>query len=597
MMYKPRLPVLLIVMTLIAVYVAGCGGGSGGGDPQTTGSATLTILWPTPATQIAVPESAKITITNGDQTVAEHTVNRPTDVTASLVDIQDLPAGTFTVTVTAYPLINAGGSPISQVSSQLVIQTGSDTKLSFSTDAAVDRVVVTAPSTTLAANSSIKLTATPETSEGVAVLVPAGSITWDSANDSIASVDSTGTVTAHSPGDVDITATESTSGQSGSLTITVPAGKWTVMVYMGADNNLAPFGVQDINEMESVGSTSNVNVVVQADHNGQYDYAYSSWYGARRYLITKDNDLGTIHSTLIQDMGNTNMASPQTLINFIQWATTSYPADHYLLVIWDHGRGWRTGTQAIELNKAPMKSVCYDETSGDEMSLAELAQALGAAHHSDVVFFDACLMGMVEVAHAIRNSADVMVASEESVPANGEPYNTLLSHMNANPQMTAQTLGQVITDDYIASYSSYDGPVTMAALNLQSIDQLTSAADQLSDAIVANMSQVRSGVRTAQSATQHFDNSTNPEYTYYRDLYDFARLVNTYVANTAVQSAAQGVMSAVSSTVIREGHRDADVAYSHGISVYLPNPGSMVPQYTGTTFAQATSWDDMLSQY
>jgi hypothetical protein len=39
--------------------------------------------------------------------------------------------------------------------------------------------------------------------------------------------------------------------------------QWTYMVYMGADNNLANAGLTDLNEMESVGSTAEVAIVVQ----------------------------------------------------------------------------------------------------------------------------------------------------------------------------------------------------------------------------------------------------------------------------------------------------------------------------------------------
>ena len=40
---------------------------------------------------------------------------------------------------------------------------------------------------------------------------------------------------------------------------------WTVMVYLAAGNDLETVGIQDINEMEMVGSTKEVNIVVQID--------------------------------------------------------------------------------------------------------------------------------------------------------------------------------------------------------------------------------------------------------------------------------------------------------------------------------------------
>ena len=41
--------------------------------------------------------------------------------------------------------------------------------------------------------------------------------------------------------------------------------KWTVMVYMAGDNNLDGAALRDIEEMTRVGSTKDVNVLVQLD--------------------------------------------------------------------------------------------------------------------------------------------------------------------------------------------------------------------------------------------------------------------------------------------------------------------------------------------
>jgi hypothetical protein len=62
--------------------------------------------------------------------------------------------------------------------------------------------------------------------------------------------------------------------------------KWTFMVYMDADNNLDPAGLDDINEMEIVGSTDNVNIVVLLD---RWDEVYTS--GSWSYYIQKGEDI------------------------------------------------------------------------------------------------------------------------------------------------------------------------------------------------------------------------------------------------------------------------------------------------------------------
>src|SRR5262245_56016982 len=45
---------------------------------------------------------------------------------------------------------------------------------------------------------------------------------------------------------------------------------WTLLVYMVADNNLEPFALQDIAEMADVGSSQNLNIIVQIDRAEAY---------------------------------------------------------------------------------------------------------------------------------------------------------------------------------------------------------------------------------------------------------------------------------------------------------------------------------------
>jgi len=79
------------------------------------------------------------------------------------------------------------------------------------------------------------------------------------------------------------------------------SAEWTVMVYLDADNNLESAGINDINEMEIVGSSDDVNVVVQVDripysvlaaNNQGYadDVSNGDWTNTRRYYIIQDFD-------------------------------------------------------------------------------------------------------------------------------------------------------------------------------------------------------------------------------------------------------------------------------------------------------------------
>ncbi len=93
--------------------------------------------------------------------------------------------------------------------------------------------------------------------------------------------------------------------------------------------------------MEVIGSSDSVNIIVQFDRIDGYDNTNGDWTDTRRFKITQDSDTETISSSPVQMLGEANMGHPQTLTDFINWGVTNYPAEHYMLVLWNHGGGWR----------------------------------------------------------------------------------------------------------------------------------------------------------------------------------------------------------------------------------------------------------------
>src|SRR5947207_7593755 len=105
---------------------------------------------------------------------------------------------------------------------------------------------------------------------------------------------------------------------------------WTFMVYMAGDNSLDPNGIQDLKEMKRVGTNADINVVAQFDSE-------SAGHRTTRYLLTKGSDLA---GDVVGTLGATNTGDPKNLVDFTNCAITNYPAQRYLLVLWNHGQGW-----------------------------------------------------------------------------------------------------------------------------------------------------------------------------------------------------------------------------------------------------------------
>jgi len=360
---------------------------------------------------------------------------------------------------------------------------------------------------------------------------------------------------------------------------------WTFMVYLDGDNNLEEYCIDIFLNLSSVGSTANVNIVVQLDRIGGYDNRFGDWTDCKRFYITKD--MTPTPENAVQDLTEVNMGHPNTLTNFINWAIGSYPADKYCLVLFDHGSGC-------------VESVCFDDTSGgDALSLSELSQALSAVPAKmDVVYFYACLMGMAEVAYQIRDYADVMVASEEVAYA-GAPLD-YLSNLTANPSMSASELADVIVSSYIEYTTANSLQSTMSGVDLSQISSLKTATDSLAQRLNESESVYNETIKRVRGQTEGYEGPYSDMYGWYMDLYHFAQLIYQYIPDSAIKTDAANVMAWLNSTVFVEGH--CYHPNSHGLSIFFPwktgtNYDSFMTAYSAIDFANHTMWDEFVDYH
>jgi len=352
---------------------------------------------------------------------------------------------------------------------------------------------------------------------------------------------------------------------------------WTVMVYMDGDNTLDYYAWDDLSEMESIGSSSEINIVTQVD-------LYNSCSGTYRYFVT-GAEQGSIYplypNDIVQTLPEQNMADPAVLNDFINWGINNYPADHYILILWDHGGGWRE-------ENIFTKGIIVDDTSNDFLTMAELVQGLEDIEEPvDIIGFDACLMQMVEVYYEIGSSVTITsppgygIGSEESEWGDGWPYDLILADLISNPSMSESTLCETIVNDYI----SYCGSVgTLSALYFSpEITQSTEAVNAINSFANALMnSAYQTKINLARSSAQSYSSAD------FKDFYDFAQIIKNNVPDC--QSEAQTIMDLITTVVISEAHTEFSVDNSYGLSIYLPDSSN----YDTLLFAIDTQWDEFL---
>jgi hypothetical protein len=366
--------------------------------------------------------------------------------------------------------------------------------------------------------------------------------------------------------------------------------KWTYMVYMGADSNLEQFGIDDFNEMAAVGSTSDLNIIVQFDRRPGGTSANGDWTTAKRFNITKD--MTPDPANAIEDIGEVNMGDPVVLLDFMNWGMANYPADKYFLGLWGHGLGWQ--------------GVVQDSTSSsDYLELDELTWAFQSivANNSgkkiDLVGADACRM-TTEMNYELKDYVRFFVGSQKDEPEPGWPYHTILFDLTNDTGMGPAELGTTIADRYVESYVDQTGlAVALSVVDSTRLEYLAEDVGRFVDQARSALPMFPDQFKSSRLNSESYEG--NAVY----DLYDIFEKIQDGFANdpaplrldNALQTSKEAVLAAVS----HENHWDNPVAsirttHAHGMSIWYPLIIND-PTYHELDFSKATGWNDYLTDY
>jgi len=293
-----------------------------------------------------------------------------------------------------------------------------------------------------------------------------------------------------------------------------------------------------------------------------------------------------------------------TLQNFIRWARQTYPgSQHTMLSIINHGGGWAPDLGDAEQRRAAVttqaggwRGMSLDFLSAYSLSTVntgEVFKNLGDMGKFDVLFFDACLMGMVETAYEVQPYAQYFIAGENLLWAE-LPYDKYLAPDVLNGLTTPRDLATTIVQRY--NHGS-KAPYTIAAVDASKLPDLRDKTNALAQALLAALpgapvpmdDPVRARITAAYQAAQKFDYDVSleldPTTDGYVDLADFARLLAADSGlPEAVRAAARTVFDtiyppgqviiaarALSGTVsTSKGVKSWDFSRAYGLSIYLP---------------------------
>jgi hypothetical protein len=254
----------------------------------------------------------------------------------------------------------------------------------------------------------------------------------------------------------------------------------------------------------------------------------------------------------------------------IDYVVENYKAEHYGLVMWSHGTGWLPTDQlhfvAPNMKYAPKRAFAWEDRKGqtpayDCMDLDELVEGIPDGVF-DYILFDACYMGNVEVAYALRNKASQIISSCYEIVSYGFPYHIVTRDLLNGSVLKACT-------EFYDYYNSMNGWMQMAGVSLVNTDELDSLA-RCFRKIIARYGRAVPTMDVSQ--VQCFDRFTN--HVFY-DLDDFVDKLGTgkeYQIEFKLQLE-KCVPYKMSTPFIFPGDREQIRVNSYcGMSVYIPRP-------------------------
>ena len=324
----------------------------------------------------------------------------------------------------------------------------------------------------------------------------------------------------------------------------------TIMIYVCGSDLESEHGMAtaDLNEMLHASlDDEHVNVIVETGGANNWKNSVMSAKTNQRYRVTSRG-----LQVLDRDVGRRSMVDPNTLVDFIQFCKTNYPANRNILILWDHGGGAISGYG-------------YDETAkgSSAMTLKQLNDALKAGGvQFDFIGFDACLMATLETAVVTEQYADYLIASEETEPGSGWYYTNWLSQLSNNTSIGTVELSKTLIDDF-NNVSKKNYPGCNTTLSIVDLAEFAGTVPEAFNAFSGEISGMLDNsdfkqIADARANTHEYGASAKVNHV---DLIDLATRIGG--------SEAQALTKALSGC-IKYNRTSVSMKNSNGLSIYFP---------------------------
>lgn len=362
--------------------------------------------------------------------------------------------------------------------------------------------------------------------------------------------------------------------------------KWLFLLYLNADNSLDVYtGAHhvsvvgsDFDELMSVGSTSEVAAYILVDRVD----------GPANLFLVEKGSMKEIKDFSL-DGKEANMGDPATLRSFVDYTTTASPADHVMLIFWDHG-----SPRSVSSDDHATANGGYDA-----LTQWEVVQGL-SGFKIDVIGADECNVGHMEVAYEYSQGiqAQFLVAAETYTGWRGFPYDALLRELTSTPTMTPREAAVMMIEQtqLLLNKPPYGGERVNShgAFDLSKVPALADSVKSLSDLLITDMSNSVNAISRARGIAQYCYGANAMNVV---DLETLVKEIGAGTSSKAIKDASTAVLEDLNDVVVAIHATGSTDHMLGGLGIGFPNHmKEMSSYYPDFAFAKLC-WQDLLEAY
>jgi len=349
---------------------------------------------------------------------------------------------------------------------------------------------------------------------------------------------------------------------------------WTYAMYVNGDNDLERYWEDySLPALLGIPASSGLKIVAMMDRMSTQgteliEISGGSWQVVATYPEMNFGD-GATFSWAISEMN------------------ALYPSDNLAVTAWDHGYAWRYFSN--------------DQTSGDKITMPEMRTGIQSAGvYIDILAFDCCNMAAVEVVYeaGLTGLVGHVVASEETIPMNGFPYDLMLTPVANDPMRTPAQVAVDMVNGWAAYYDPliWAKTVSLSAIDVGVMMQAIGTIDAWCERMYLDLAQYK----------RNFKNAVSASYCAWGTSYhvDLADLCDHIVADAGIKDATLKTMSTSVSVLVDDAvlaiDNGAGAGACRGMTLYWASKSDWKTYgsaYQTVSFAIDMNWYAFLASY